>query len=245
MGKFFLYIFIISTYGIFFLDEGIIHQLGREDGLIENLGAAFFLIAFCLLLTGYFQYSGSGNSFGKFHKKRNIFYLLLGILLFICFGEEISWGQRLMGWDTPIMLKEINRQNEINVHNLDIFYVGNYTLVFLFTLFSLSYFILIPLANKFSRRANKFFNHIGLPCPPLWIGGLVIINNILLKIIPLIDLGLNFRSISYLYEIKETNYAFCYVVFGISELRNILSGSTIREMKTISSDLPRHSRRVV
>jgi hypothetical protein len=37
--------------------------------------------------------------------------------LFIA-GEEISWGQRLLGWVTPGDLADINKQGETNIHNI-------------------------------------------------------------------------------------------------------------------------------
>lgn len=33
-------------------------------------------------------------------------------------GEEISWGQHLLGWQTPEELKAINDQRETNLHNI-------------------------------------------------------------------------------------------------------------------------------
>jgi hypothetical protein len=33
-------------------------------------------------------------------------------------GEEISWGQRIFGWETPEALEEINRQGETTLHNI-------------------------------------------------------------------------------------------------------------------------------
>jgi hypothetical protein len=32
-------------------------------------------------------------------------------------GEEISWGQQLVGWGTPEWVKEVNDQHETNLHN--------------------------------------------------------------------------------------------------------------------------------
>lgn len=32
-------------------------------------------------------------------------------------GEEISWGQQLVGWETPEWIKEVNDQHETNLHN--------------------------------------------------------------------------------------------------------------------------------
>ena len=49
-------------------------------------------------------------------------------LLFWAFGtffimaEEISWGQRIFGIETPDSLKELNYQGEISLHNLQIVY---------------------------------------------------------------------------------------------------------------------------
>jgi hypothetical protein len=33
-------------------------------------------------------------------------------------GEEISWGQRLVGWTTPEALGGVNVQDETNLHNI-------------------------------------------------------------------------------------------------------------------------------
>jgi uncharacterized membrane protein len=33
-------------------------------------------------------------------------------------GEEISWGQRILGWSTPDGLSELNEQGETNLHNI-------------------------------------------------------------------------------------------------------------------------------
>jgi hypothetical protein len=42
-------------------------------------------------------------------------FVLAGIFIV---GEEISWGQRLFGFETPDVLEEINRQDEANLHNI-------------------------------------------------------------------------------------------------------------------------------
>lgn len=40
-------------------------------------------------------------------------------------GEEISWGQRILGWATPEQLAQLNQQGETNIHN-----IGNVLRVF-------------------------------------------------------------------------------------------------------------------
>lgn len=46
------------------------------------------------------------------------FMLFLAFLSFLIAGEEISWGQRIFGVDTPELLRNINQQGEITLHNI-------------------------------------------------------------------------------------------------------------------------------
>ncbi|MCB1121119.1 MAG: hypothetical protein KJT03_06205 [Verrucomicrobiae bacterium] len=50
--------------------------------------------------------------------KRTLF-VCFGILFLFGAGEEISWGQRIFGFETPPAIREINGQDEFNVHNID------------------------------------------------------------------------------------------------------------------------------
>jgi hypothetical protein len=43
---------------------------------------------------------------------------VLAVGLFLVAGEEISWGERLLGFQGPETLRELNRQDEANLHNL-------------------------------------------------------------------------------------------------------------------------------
>ena len=45
-------------------------------------------------------------------------YALLAVLSVLAAGEEISWGQRLLGLETPESVRDANLQEELNVHNL-------------------------------------------------------------------------------------------------------------------------------
>ena len=52
---------------------------------------------------------------------RLVFLYILGVGLFyiVCAGEEISWGQRVFGWETSEAFAAINEQQETNLHNID------------------------------------------------------------------------------------------------------------------------------
>lgn len=45
-------------------------------------------------------------------------YVFGGIVLLFFAGEEISWGQRIIGFATPDFLADLNFQGEFNIHNI-------------------------------------------------------------------------------------------------------------------------------
>ncbi|MFT5105627.1 MAG: hypothetical protein ACI9UA_001248 [Pseudoalteromonas tetraodonis] len=52
------------------------------------------------------------------NKKVALFFLGMGLFFIVCAGEEISWGQRVFGWETPENYAKMNEQGETNLHNL-------------------------------------------------------------------------------------------------------------------------------
>jgi len=50
--------------------------------------------------------------------RRTWYWRAFGLLLILGALEEISWGQRLLGFETPLWLKGANYQEEANLHNL-------------------------------------------------------------------------------------------------------------------------------
>jgi hypothetical protein len=91
----------------------------------------------------------------------NILHFVCSIFIFLFF-EEISWGQRLLGFSTPEGLREVNLQRETNIHN-----IGSESTVvwihiiqaFLFAILG----IIIPLLNMISKRFRLFFRKISFP----------------------------------------------------------------------------------
>ncbi|HEU4571347.1 MAG TPA: hypothetical protein VFR93_01570 [Candidatus Limnocylindrales bacterium] len=45
-------------------------------------------------------------------------FALVAAAAFVVAGEEISWGQRILGLETPEVLDRINHQGETNIHNI-------------------------------------------------------------------------------------------------------------------------------
>ena len=81
-----------------------------EMGVIENLTVLFLFVA--IVSTVLFLISNRTN-FKMLSVWMVIF--LLGAIYYA--GEELSWGQHFVGWETPEQWAEINDQQETNLHN--------------------------------------------------------------------------------------------------------------------------------
>ncbi len=131
----------------------------REDGVIEWLTVIGLLVASFVSI-----YRGV-----RLAREKSIFFiltnLLLGLLLFVASGEEISWGQRIFGVETPEYFKENNLQGETNLHNLEINGVKINQLVFSFFLIGALaiYLLIIPILYKAKNWMKSFVNSWGIP----------------------------------------------------------------------------------
>ncbi len=118
-----------------------------EDWTYEYLTAIFYIAAGGMLLYTFFKFPLS--------KRYKLFVLAFAILFLFVAMEEISWGQRIFGIETPETIAEINEQDELNIHNLhtDLFHV-------LLWAGSLSLGVILPLLHETLepiRRLVKFF----------------------------------------------------------------------------------------
>ena len=128
--------FIVAVNLVFLLEARTLDMLLLEDGPFEYLGALALLIAGVLFIAGYLRTRrlDPGAARGIWHRRS---LLVLGLVFVVAAGEEISWGQRILGVSTPDSLAEVNVQQELNLHNLagfsdvtlQLFIVGLYTFV--------------------------------------------------------------------------------------------------------------------
>lgn len=225
------WVFVILAYsGFMFIEDDKKILLTNEDGFFETAGALFFLLAGICFLISFFIKKSPQKRF-LFKQKRNIFFLLLGILFLFGFFEEISWGQRLLNIQTPLILEEINMQEEINFHNLS-FFEGtteegtkkNFFLLFLsfdrlFSVFWLLFCFLIPILFQYNNQAKSFLQNIYLPIIPISIGILFLANYFFSKLLKLL-LHDQFIINDALVEVKESLFAFLFFVVSIWFMRN-------------------------
>jgi len=228
-----IYLVVLSGYAAITLGWEASKPFRGEDHLIENLGAFFFFAASILYFVCFWLSSRSAKETHNHHPKRNGFYFFLAVLFFIGLGEEISWGQRIIGWETPQFIKEFNRQDETNFHNIRIFdnkgkwdkdktpvlsLFSNFTTWYF--LFWFSYCLILPLANRYSLRSSRYCSRLGLPVPPLWIGLLLLVNFSMYAIPYLFSL-LGRMSHGFT-ELKESYDAFIFAVLAYHELKKQL-----------------------
>lgn len=222
-----LYLLFPAVFAVLLMsDSSLALLLASEDGPIEYAGALAYLGASVLALICFLKSSARENRFLGLATRRNIYFALLCILFFAAFGEEISWGQRIFGWNTPDSWSGMNAQKETNLHNLWLFSAvdedGNRksTLALflnanrLVSLFWLLYCVLVPLIHLISGHARTVIRWFGFPVPALRIGMLFIINFIafqfIVRFVPISDALLDALN-----ETKETNYAIGFLVLMI------------------------------
>jgi hypothetical protein len=184
-----------------FTHEPLISALCREDGWVENLTALFYLIASVLFVK-------AGWSKGL----RGVFFFGFALLFFLVAGEEVSWGQRFFGVQTPEWLGSVNVQQETNLHNIEGVHGSVRALGLLFIL---GVCFIAPLLVRFSEQARALARRFQLPIFPLWITGTVVIA-ILFMVIPRFILK---QIIFNLDELGEIYLAFAFLLFGVSAPR--------------------------
>lgn len=95
--------------------SGVRLSIYQEDSLFEYLTVASYLAAGMLFIAIVLNIIGSSIP----DKKRFYvsFFIILTLICIFIAGEEISWGQRLFGWETPAGIASWNNQQETNIHN--------------------------------------------------------------------------------------------------------------------------------
>ncbi len=87
-------------------------MLTGEDKIAETLQVICWIISFVLTIL-IIKKSARANEKGV-----AVLFGILAVGIIFMIGEEISWGQRLFGWETPESYASINKQEETNLHNI-------------------------------------------------------------------------------------------------------------------------------
>jgi hypothetical protein len=200
-------------------DETFI-KVAKEDSFFEIGTAVLFLITSFLFFALFFRKKLFRNEQDRLvyntYLKR-IFFLLFALMFFVFFGEEISWGQRILGFETPESVMERNMQKEFNIHNFDVlhhwgngkehkkgiaaFFTAKRIFIYIFVL----YLLILPFlvnVNELIRRLAKWFY---LPVPVIELGYLFIMNLLIYRSFKFYFGYI--KTVRVMSEIEEFNFA--------------------------------------
>lgn len=139
----------------YILDPSVASFISREDGVIEQFTALLFLL--CSLQAAVLLFRSHGL-------RQKIFPGVFFLGFFLCFGEEISWGQRILGWQTSEALLAVNVQGETNLHNMSGYFADH-----LFIAGTFLYGGILPFLANRSLIIRNLCYRIGLPVASLYL----------------------------------------------------------------------------
>lgn len=213
-------IMVLGNFTVFLPKETFL-ALTVEDGPFENVAAMMLGLTAVLFFVLFFNknkfYKAEDSAYFS-TKFRRIFFLLLGLLFIVLLGEEISWGQRILGFETPENIEKRNIQNEFNFHNLDVFHLRTeetgrktglaywLTAKKLFIYLFVTYLFLIPFAVRVSETFRTLTRRFYLPVPMMELGVLFILDVILFKAFKPFTDGTT-AMMRGLAEVEEFNFA--------------------------------------
>lgn len=148
------------------------------------------------------------------------YWILLVTLACIYFaGEEISWGQQLISWESPEWVKEVNDQHETNLHNISSWFDQKPRL--LLEIFVLVGGIFLPLKRKqrginLSRDNWQYWLYPTMLCLPAAI--LAIFSRMPERIMSLFDMSGTMINVRYS-EVQELYFAIFLMLYLMS-IRN-------------------------
>lgn len=151
-------------YFLFYTNVPRFEKFVQEDGIAEWLTVAGLLSGSIVCL----------SRFVKLINKRTKWFLFvtfcIGLFLFFASGEEVSWGQRIFGLQTPEYFEKNNSQQELNLHNLVVGGVKMNKLIFSFILVGALciFLVVVPLLYQKSNGIRKLINASGIPVPQLY-----------------------------------------------------------------------------
>jgi hypothetical protein len=152
---------IAIGYLLFYTNRPLFDLYTREDRLVEWLTVIGLLAGAYVCLNRAFRL---GTSKGWMFL---VTATLLGLLLILAAGEEISWGQRIFEIESPEYFKQHNTQQETNFHNLIVggVRINRWIFSFLLTTVLSLYLIVLPLLYRRKQWAKRFVRFWGVPLP--------------------------------------------------------------------------------
>src|SRR6476620_857701 len=138
---------LATGFYLFYTNLTLFSRYVVEDGLVEWLTVLGLILGFGVSIARFFRLMG----------KRTWWFLAvtlaLAFILFFGAGEEISWGQRILGIKSSEFFARNNAQHETNFHNLVVDGVKLNKLIFslLLSIAMGIYLIIVPIVYEKSQ----------------------------------------------------------------------------------------------
>jgi len=173
-------VILIATLVLYATDKEYFSLVfAAEDGPVEY-GTAVFLFVASLVLAGH-----AGSLIGQGRKGAAVLMAFYALMFFLAAGEEVSWGQRIFGWESGEFFQENNYQDETNLHNL---VVGGAQLAktlfgsFLTTVI-LIYLVVLPVLYSRTSWVPALANRLVAPMPWMHHGAIALVASIVIAVI--------------------------------------------------------------
>lgn len=97
--------------------EDVNQEIQKEDGYLENLTFLYFLFAGVIFLRAM---GPKTSPVRAIFRRYRVLLILLGIACIVAALEEISYGQRIFGWESPEFFQDHSSQDETDFHNFEV-----------------------------------------------------------------------------------------------------------------------------
>ncbi len=191
--------------------------LAYENGLIEWVGTLLFAAATTVFWVAAARETRLAN---------RIAAAFLGLVFFVSFMEEISWGQQIFKWNTPPAFAS-NRQNETNLHNFAIGFDQQQV----FTLGILGLTIGLPILYLWAPT-RRSVRRLGLPVVSLGVAAWVFVTFAIANVSERMMGSETHRGLR---EFNETLWAVAALLVGLATLQAAQRSSTATDPSTPES----------
>ncbi|WP_324751932.1 hypothetical protein [Roseovarius sp. Pro17] len=150
-----------------------------EDGPVEYGTALFLLIASGIMA----RHAASLWRQGR--RGAALLTGIYGLMFFMAAGEEVSWGQRIIGWESGEFFQQHNKQDETNLHNLMIGDVHLTKSLFgpVLTICILLYLVGLPLIYPKGGRIAALADAMAVPVPWLKHAAIALIASLIIAVL--------------------------------------------------------------
>ncbi|SHL50473.1 hypothetical protein SAMN05444414_11680 [Roseovarius marisflavi] len=162
------------------VDPTYFHRVfAAEDHLVENATALFLLIAGLVLARNALSLRKRGQ-----WRAMALTGLYAAMFVFAA-GEEISWGQRIFGWQSGAFFTQNNYQGETNLHNLMIGDLRLAQAVFggPLTVAILLYLVVFPLLYPRVRFIRALADRLAAPVPGMRHAGFAVLGSVIIGLL--------------------------------------------------------------